>query len=388
MDNYFLELKAIPPSCYIKILTDDKLFKKLIIWEFTKEIKPIDIYCYMYAKYGKPNGIQNDLRNDSSENFIHWEWALASKFGIVLVQGHQFRTEAHLFSEHQEKNLTRDHFIRQIKSDFKNYGKAISSVRTALEKWTRFVNPYYRINSVVSKNIKSLRDLDIKIEEYRDLVKPNNKNLSTLKENWEYVQDKCDSEISMAFGIRCMLPVLAESFINLLIFILVKPNIRTNDSAFSDIIRENINIRVQSLHLHCVGFKNPINYTDDRYKKFHTLMNERNDLLHGNVNVKKLKIGEVYFNNKVPVFVGYEDMWQSTIGIFLDSVKYNTIFEDRSVVTSFIEFILSHLSNDAKEVVESIMDHSELGHNSVTGRVGALFADYVDCFRMSDKTGS
>ena len=171
MDNYFLELEAVHPSCLAKIITGDKLPKKATIWEFTNEIKPIDLYCYLHAKYGTPNGLQNFLRNDSSDNFIHWEWSLAGNFGIVSVQGHNFRTEVHLIGEHDGKGLTLEDFIKQIKSDFANHGKSMSSVRAELEKWTRFLNPYHRINSVVTKNIKSLNGLDIKVDADRELVK-------------------------------------------------------------------------------------------------------------------------------------------------------------------------------------------------------------------------
>ena len=51
MENYFLNQQAINPSCLIKILQGDKLPNESEIWEFTNEIKPIDLYCYLYAKY-------------------------------------------------------------------------------------------------------------------------------------------------------------------------------------------------------------------------------------------------------------------------------------------------------------------------------------------------
>jgi hypothetical protein len=383
MENYFLGLEAVHPSCLAKIITGDKLPKKAIIWEFTNEIKPIDLYCYLQAKYGNPNGLQNFLRNDSSDNLIHWEWSLAGEFGIVSIQGHNFRTEVHLIGEHEGKGLTLEDFIQQIKSDFKNYGKSMKSVRVELEKWTRFLNPYHRINSVITKNIKSLSALDVKIEEDRELVKFNEENLLKLDENWKYVRDKYDNAIGITFGLRSMLPVLAESFINLLIFVLAKPEMKKNERLFQNTIRQHIDIRVQSLHLNCMGFTRPIDYTDDVCKRFHTLMNERNDLLHGNVEVSKLKIGEVYFKGKVPVFVGYEDMWQSAMGISLNSVKYNTIFDDHAVVINFTEFILDHLSKDIKEQVQYIMANSELGYNPANGRLGSLFSDNIADFRVS-----
>lgn len=61
MEDYFLKLEALHPSCLAKILLGEKLPKGGGVWEFTNEIKPIDLYCYLYAKYGQPNGMQNFL---------------------------------------------------------------------------------------------------------------------------------------------------------------------------------------------------------------------------------------------------------------------------------------------------------------------------------------
>jgi len=46
------------------------------VWIFRNELRPSDLFCYLGARFGKPNGFQNYLRSDSSDNLIHWEWAL------------------------------------------------------------------------------------------------------------------------------------------------------------------------------------------------------------------------------------------------------------------------------------------------------------------------
>lgn len=37
-------------------------------------LTPLDVYCYLNARFGEPNGFQNFLRKDDSDNFIHWEY--------------------------------------------------------------------------------------------------------------------------------------------------------------------------------------------------------------------------------------------------------------------------------------------------------------------------
>ena len=386
MENYFLGLEAIHPSCLVKILQGGKIPKNGEMWEFTNEVKPLDLYCYLYAKYGPPNGIQNFLRSDDSDNLIHWEWTLAGEYGLTSIQGQNFRSEVHLIGDFKGKGLTLEGFISQIKSDIGNYGKKISELRKELEKWTQFVNPYKRIESALNLHFEKLDGLNLnplldKVpqatceEEWKD-----------FGERWSAVSEKYSYAVGLTFGLRSMLPVLAESFVNLVLFILCRPDIKNNERLFQNTIRQPIDVRVQSLHVNCVGFDSSIDYSSEECKRFHTLMNERNDLLHGNVEVNKLSIGDVFFNKKVPLFIQYEDFWDKSIGVSMQSVKLASIHEDREAVEKFIQYILSKLSADIKEQVELIMNKGQLGFNHKTGRIGILFPEHMVDFRAVFKS--
>jgi hypothetical protein len=114
-------------------------------------------------------------------------------------------------------------------------------------------------------------------------------------------------------------------------------------------------------------------------------MNERNDLLHGNVEVNKLSIGDVYFNKCVPLFLQYEDFWDKSIGVSMQSVKLKTIHHDRNVVEKFIQYILSKLNTQLREQLELIMKKGQLGFNKKTGRIGVLFPKHMVDFRPVSK---
>ncbi|WP_029823816.1 hypothetical protein, partial [Vibrio parahaemolyticus] len=156
-----------------------------------------------------------------------------------------------------------------------------------------------------------------------------------------------------------------------------------NERLFQNALRQPIDIRVQSLHLNCVGFEEIVDYTADECKKFHTLMNERNDLLHGNVEVNKLSIGDVYFNGTVPLFIQYEDFWDKSIGVSMSSVKFDSIKDDYNVVDDFIRYILSKMNAQISKQLEAIMDKGQLGFNKKTGRVGVLFPEHLADFRVA-----
>ena len=381
MEDYFINQEAVSPSCLMKILEGDELPKEGMIWEFKNELKPLDLYCYLYAKYGPPNGIQNFLKSDDSDNLIHWEWALAGELGIIMVQGQNFRSEVLLRGHFKDKGLTIDDFISQIKSDIGNHGKKISELRKHLEKWTQFVNPYKRIESAVNQHFSKIDELSL--EPINDKVpQPTSEaDWKTYGDRLAAVSEKYSYAVGLTFGLRSMLPVLAESFINLVLFILCRPDIKSNDRLFKSTIRQPIDIRIQSLHINCIGFESAIDYSSTECGNFHTLMNERNDLLHGNVEVNKLSIGDVFFNKNVPLFLQYEDFWDKSIGVSMQSVKFDQIKSDRDVVTDFIQYILSKLEPEIKEQIEIIMDKGQLGFNNKTGRVGVLFPEHMVDFR-------
>lgn len=383
MKEYFLNLEAVHTSCIPNIIGGGLLPKGGCIWEFTNEIKPIDLYCYLFAKYGQPNGLLSLVRSDDSDNLIQWEWTLAGKFGLTSIQGHNFRTEVHLTGGFGDKGLTLDMFISQIKSDIGNYGKAMSNLRSDLEKWTQFVNPYHRIFSAVQQHFKKLDELNLIPE--KDKV-PQPKSVDDMHEfskRWQETTDKYNYAIGLAFGLRSMLPVLAESFVNLVIFLLCKPEIKTNERLFQNTLRQPIDIRIQSLFLNCIGFSDSIDYAANQCKRFHSIMNDRNDLLHGNIEINKLSFGDVYFNNTVPVFIQYEDFWDKSIGVSMNSVKLDELKNDLKIVNDFIEYILSKMHSEVSNQIKNIMTQSQLGFNKKTGRVGVLFPEHLADFRLT-----
>nr|VFK16431.1 MAG: hypothetical protein BECKLFY1418C_GA0070996_102325 [Candidatus Kentron sp. LFY] len=379
--KFFIDLQIIHPHCLQSAFANKKL-SGAIIWKLGNEIKPLDLYCYLYAKYGQPNGIQNFFRGDTSENLIHWEWSLVCEEGLVSIQGQNFRTEIHLIGKFEDLELSTDMFVRQVKSDFGNYGKKMSEVRKRLEKWDQFVNVYHLVHDAVISNIASLDRLDLNPPSDNLDNWSKNKSFDEHKKKWAEMSEKYNSAVGLVFGIRIMLPILAESFINLLLFFLSKPEIKSDVRTFDNVVRAQIDIRVKTLHLYCVGFDKSVNYSSQECKKFHTLMNERNDLLHGNVNIKKMSIGEVYFDGKVPLFLEYKNFWEKSIGVAMKSVKLETVHKDYETVKNFIEHILGYLTSDIRKKVEMVMESRQLGFNHSSNRIGLLFSDRMFDFRL------
>ncbi len=52
-------------------------------------LRPADIYAYLRARFGIPNGFQNLFRRDDSDNWIHWDFNLKADDIDVYIAGNR-----------------------------------------------------------------------------------------------------------------------------------------------------------------------------------------------------------------------------------------------------------------------------------------------------------
>lgn len=343
------------------------------------EVAPSDLYCYLHARYGRPNGLQNWLRSDSSDNLIHWEWMLQASPGWVLFQGMSFRTAVIFLDVPGACSEDMPELAAQIKADFSNQAKSMGQVRQSLEHWTEFVNPYQRIRSSVNSLLAELDALGLSAE---DEPVPDIQGLRSMPNGYlAEMAAKYSKGLGLCFGIRSMLPVMAESFVNLLLFALMRPELKSDQRLRDNTIRQPIDIRIKSLSINCVGFNSPVDYTHPAFKDYNSLVNERNDLLHGNVVLEKLRFNEVYFSGRVPIFKRYRSLWERTLGVDIQAVGLHRLAKEVEVVERMVEQLKSHLNPETRDLIDQASGQRDLGLDQKRGKFGILFSrQLVDMF--------
>lgn len=382
-DNFLASLTYPHPKVIFDRLLKGPTHRGMVVWKWRSEVSPADLYCYLGARFGKPNGPQNFLRNDSSDNLIHWEWVLDHPSGSIHIQGMNFRTELWVSSGLNVSDADSQIFAAQVKADFSNYGQKMAVVRRSLEKWTEFVNPYQRLRRAVEKMLSEVHALDLQPETQ---AIPDLTDVDDIQQDrWGEILGRYSKGLGLCFGIRSMLPVMAEAYVNFLLFALMRPELKSDERLRENTIRQPIDVRVKSLHMTCVGFASPVDYTSPACKAYHTLVNERNDLLHGNVVLEKLRFNDVYFHGRVPVFKEYRSMWERTVGVEINGVGLQRLSEEVATVNAFIEYLSSCMKPDVRKNISMMSDKRDLGLNQQNGRIGILFSErLVDMHMVMD----
>jgi hypothetical protein len=351
--------------------------KRFQRWVNTGELSPIDIYCYLKARFGTPNGLTMLSRTSTSDNLIQWHYCISIISNTIEIIGTNSGIEITVDMEKVSEREWQE-FIIMIKRDFQNYGKEMREIRQSLEKWTMFINPYNRLDEMISTMKERLLKLDL-----TEPIKPKIMNKRYVRRYIE-AKEKWFNELAEArllgASIRMLAPVLAESFINLTIFFSAKEDIKKDKRLYENTIRQQIDVRIKSLHIYCDYFIKKISDQDPEVKQFLGLMNRRNDFLHGNVDPLRFNSQDVYFDGTIPLFKEDQSL-QTRLG--KDSIRYiepEEALKDIDIVKEFIEYVLNCLSADTKELLKVLMKDSRPGWREDTGRVGNLFSQDIPEF--------
>ncbi|MBI5216264.1 MAG: hypothetical protein HY960_10975 [Ignavibacteriae bacterium] len=364
----------------------DGVGRQMARWILPDSLSPLDLFCYIRARFGPPNGPTMLIRQNSTDNLIQWHYTLRTGTIPIDIVGLTSRIEVSFTHVPEFSRADQEKLVENIKKDISHRAPEIKAVRQQLEKYSLFINPYKRLSDILDDLQNRLQGL--KLDEIQLPRTPTTAVTKKEAEEWQAEAKRCQVVFRegalLGTSIRMIAPVLGESFVNLLIFSLAKPEIKNDERLYKDLINKQIDIRIKSLHLYCQGFAKPIDASSDSFKDFHTLMNRRNDILHGNIDPLRLKYDEAYFYGTIPLFTTQKDFATRGIKEYLSGVEPEIALADIRTVTRFVEFVLNHLSPDYISSVEMIMNDPKPGWREDTKRIGILFSGVAEMLLIKE----
>ena len=139
------------------------------------------------------------LRQDCSDNLVHWNWTFRYGPGMVDVQGTNHRTDIWLIGPFELESDDREDFIRRVKANFAALGAEMAKCRKSLEHWIEFVNPYQRLRRSVSQLVEELRSLELdQISEPSNVLDFEDRETSARR--WGEAASKFNRGFGLCFG--------------------------------------------------------------------------------------------------------------------------------------------------------------------------------------------
>lgn len=338
-----------------------------------KSLSPVDIYCYLKARFGEPNGFQTFLRKkDDSDNWIHWDFNLKAGAEDVCICGTSREIHFMISSEMSDDNW-RELIIR-LKRDFGRVAEQKSAVLKSFEKWVIFPNKFVDLAQVCADLHAQIRDSAGTFRRYKTPFGPEAHRQRKKAERLLRRLSKCHRA---SLELALLTPILAEAFINMMVLILCKPEIRANARQFNDFIRSPIDVKLFDLAYKCRGFARPISQQGERFKQFKRVMDQRNHRIHGNCDPEEEQLEVVYFEGTRPLFVEPGDH----IAKFLEGrerqYQPENVIRDYEATYSFLLEITTCLEPAVAHEFTMFIETHYPGYDVNRKKMGVLFPNYV-----------
>lgn len=345
------------------------------IWRFSNEISSVELYSYLKHRFGEPNGFAMTLRRPSVDNFIHWNYTLASGAVILDLRGLDLHNEVTAFLRPETEPPNWPALEARLLEEFRRERGGMKTIRERFEKWCLFVNPHQVLRVKLERQVSRLRELDLK-----NMHVPRDPSIAEELPQYQEDLARCVSTyqeaMALCVDIQLSAPVYGESAVSLLMHLLAKSEVRADQHWFDDQCRRNIDLRVKGLHLVCDGFIGRIDGSEEPFKDFLRLMNRRNDRLHGNVDPKKQTGHEVYFDHRfIPLFARSQGFTRLALEHALANTDPDAAICDWEAASEFVAFVLTKLDRHVREGVERALGQQQLGYRPETGSIGVILPE-------------
>jgi hypothetical protein len=337
-------------------------------------IKPVDAYTYLRARFGQPNGFQNFLRKDDSDNLVHWDFNLKADDVDVYLSATS-RTIHVQLSENLTDEEWRD-FILAWKADFGRIGPEKSVMMRSFEKYYVFQNKFKSLAdecAIMHEAIIDEPELELKLPS----SDPDDAVWAEIEKNLRAQGERANRLFGTCLKLRLLMPVMAEAYINMVIITFCKDVIRNDRVQYETFVRAKIPERVDLLTQHCDGFVQKINTKGPLYGDFLRVMNLRNFALHGNVDPVREQIETVYFEGRRPLFGQSGDPHVRFFQHLEQLYRPLDVIRDYEAVHNFLHEIASCLSERHQAFFQQVIGDPFPGYDVNRQRVTRILPDQV-----------
>lgn len=337
-------------------------------------LKPVDIYCYLKARFGEPNGFQNFLRKDDSDNWIHWDYSLKAGEIDVYISG--MSREIHfMVGETLTHQQWRD-LIVGIRTDFARIGSQKSAVLQSLEKFVVFQNKFVSIAGLCADLHGAIVDAPAKAA-FPKRSPAAKSRLKTLEKAMQGVSTRANDLFGNCLKLHLLMPVMAEAFINMVILMFTREEVRNDAEAYQAFIRAKIPDRLALLSQHCDGFARDVDKNTQAYAHFMRVIDKRNFALHGNVDPIREQIEVVYFDGRRPLFNAPGNHVEKFFDHLEAIHRPEEVVSDYEAVHAFLWEITECLKPRTQAFFKQVIDDAYPGFEVHKKRATRILPDHV-----------
>ncbi len=190
--------------------------------------------------------------------------------------------------------------LAYLRSNLAKYEREIDGVIGGLEQYTLIMNPYVRHRAIARLAADELDKIH-PVEPQHPSGVPASGAMREYVERYREFMQMVNRQASLMLLLVTESAFMAESYLNLLIAILVRPEIRATRTILEECLLRNWRPKIQRLHIDCRGFPKAADPGDARVGNAKKLFDIRNRVAHSYPDREAMAVGKMWFDQSFPV---------------------------------------------------------------------------------------
>ncbi len=370
MDSFAnFDLAMAVPAPFVR-RAGDAPASQVILPETCREL---DVYALLAWRFDRPMGVMSFLGPEGGDpdGPFKWDFSFATPDGLLVSV---LRTWRHLEFQFIGREITLADAQAFVSFNLERYGNLVAAVREGLECHRLVVNPFYRHRQMADYALKQLQTITVPEIWFPGGMGKSRADLDKQTASLKAHMDAAHREVFYSVTLVAESAYQAESFINLVLALTMKPLIREDKTLFKDTLHKQWRPKLQNLPLTSFAVTRSPRLDDPRVATAQKLFDLRNRIAHSYPDTQQLATGRhVYFQEAYPILEYAEPFLGFQVGTERVLPTRDDAIEAKRAADAFVEFVVEQLDESYRAEIDLAARCNPLGYNVGSGRYSIPF---------------
>jgi len=345
------------------------------IYVIPEGFNELHLFVLLRLKFGSPNGFLSHLGRPGGDpdGPFKWDYSFSpdGKINVSVVRT-AMAIELQWWNDDIEPFKLVSYLERSIERDSQ---KIKASIET-LDHYKLILNPYIRHKRLVDLAAKELSELIVTRPKMSNFEAPTIEEVKSYGDAFSAYMASIDKQASINLLAVTESAYMAESYLNILLAVLMRPEIRTSKKILRDTLYRKWLDKVERLPLDCLHLAAP-NMGDSRLRDAKIMFDLRNKVAHSYPDKEDMKVGEMWFEQSFPVLPAGQPFSEFALALhnqLPSKVEAEFCIEAADKFTTFLSELIYQ---EVREKVEFLFTSNPIGFNETKGIYGVPFGSHA-----------
>jgi hypothetical protein len=335
------------------------------------------LFALLMWKFGRPNGPMSLLWSPADgdpDAPFKWDFLFVPAGELKL---HVMRSGGGIELMWWGETAEESDILAYLEKNIHQHEKEIELAIASLEQYTLILNPYVRHRNTSDFALKELDQIVIGDEPQVPIGHQEGEAVQEYIDQHTAYVASAQQQASLMLLLVTESAFMAESYLNLILAILVRKEIRASQTIFEETLRRQWKAKIERLHIECVGISRAADVGDSRMRDAKRLFDTRNRVAHSYPDKKDMAVAKMWFFKSFPVLEKAEPFSRFVVALGNQLPSLEDAKFCKKAASGLVEYLTEMIDEPYLSDFRYVSTRNPLGYNETKGVYGVPFGNTV-----------